>query len=108
MRTHLLLWELEDVQVVTMCDPTMFGKDKIQDILQELDGDSPWPPEGLEFSTLWCRAVRFDVAKWRVQLRDFPQPLMDSRHIHFWGKLAAAEILATKRSKKHLFLIDFN
>ena len=81
-----------------MADPTMHGKDKIVQVLQELDPDSPWPVDGLEFSTLWCRSVRFDVSKWRVQLRDFPQPLMDSRNIHFWGKLAAGEAQATKRS----------
>lgn len=99
-RTHLLLWELGDVQVIAMADPSMNGKENITAILQELDSDSPWPQEGLEFSTLWCRSVRFDVSKWRVQLRDFPQPLMDSRHIHFWGKLGAAEVQPTKRSKR--------
>ncbi|CAL8115614.1 unnamed protein product [Orchesella dallaii] len=100
MRSHLLLWELHDVHIVALADPTMFGKEKITEILQELDPDSPWPAESLDFNTLWCRAVRFDVAKWRVQLRDFPQPLMDSRQIHFWGKLAAGEVIATKRSKR--------
>lgn len=97
MRSHLLLWELNDVHIVALADPIMFGKEKVIEILQELDPDSPWPVEDLDFTTLWCRAVRFDVAKWRVQLRDFPQPLMDSRQIHFWGKLAAGEAFATKR-----------
>ncbi|CAG7827208.1 unnamed protein product, partial [Allacma fusca] len=98
MRTHLLLWELEDIQMISMADPTMHGKDTVVKILQELDPDSPWPLDGLEFSTLWCRSIHFDVAKWRVQLRDFPQPLMESKNIHFWGKLAAGEAQATKRS----------
>ena len=88
------------MQIISMADPTFHGKETVIQILQELDCDSPWPAEGLEFSTLWCRAVNFDVAKWRVQLRDFPQPLMDSRNIHFWGKLAAAEAAATKRCEK--------
>lgn len=93
----MLLWELHDVHIVALCDPLLLGKEKIIEILKELDPDTPWPPEDLEFTTLWCRSVRFDAANWRVQLRDFPQPLMDSRQIHFWGKLAAGEVVATKR-----------
>ena len=88
------------MQIVAMSDPSMFGKDTIMKIVKELDPDSPWPNEPYDFSILWCRAIRFDVSKWRVQLRDFPQPLMDSRNIHFWGKLCAAEAMATKRSKR--------
>ena len=103
-RTHLLLWELEEVQITTMADPSMFGSEKLKLILQELNPDSPWPSEDLEFSTLWCRQVRFDVNKWRVQLRDFPQPLMDSTNIHFWGKLAAGEAEAPKRSTYKAFV----
>lgn len=80
-----------------MADPSMFGADQVKVLLQELDPDSPWPAEGLEFSTLWCRYVRFEVQKWKVQLRDFPQPLMDSSDILFWGKLAAGEAEAQKR-----------
>jgi len=43
---------------------------------------SPWPEEGLEFSTLWCRSVFASFKEWEFQLRDFPQPLMLIRGMH--------------------------
>lgn len=84
--------------IVGMADPSMFGKECLKNIIKELNPESPWPTDGLEFSTLWCRQVRFEAMKWRVQLRDFPQPLMDASKIYFWGKFAAAETEASRRS----------
>jgi len=58
---------------------------------------SPWPEEGLEFTTLWCRAVCASCKEWKFQLRDFPQPLLDIRDLHIWGRLVGAEQEATRR-----------
>lgn len=58
---------------------------------------SPWPEEGLEFTTLWCRAVCASCKEWKFQLRDFPQPLLDIKDLHIWGRLVGAEQEATRR-----------
>jgi hypothetical protein len=35
--------------------------------------------------------------EWKFQLRDFPQPLLDIRDLHIWGRLVGAEQEATRR-----------
>ena len=67
---------------------------------------SPWPEDGLEFTTLWCRSVCASCKEWKFQLRDFPQPLLDIRDLHIWGRLVGAEQEATRRGKVYIFLTD--
>ena len=52
---------------------------------------SPYPEEGLEFITLWCRMVNVSAEKLLFQLRDFPMPLLEVKALHLWGRLIGAE-----------------
>lgn len=58
---------------------------------------SPWPEEGLEFTTLWCRFVVASCREWKFQLRDFPLPWLEINELNLWGRLVGAEQEATKR-----------
>lgn len=95
-RTRLFAWTVSDLQLIALADPALHGKSNAVNILSAIDPErfefiffdvflnflwgfflcSPWPEEGLEFSTLWCRSVFASFKKWEFQLRDFPQPLM--------------------------------
>lgn len=59
--------------------------------------DSPWPQEGQEFSTLWCRMISASCAEWKFKLRDYPQSLLDMSDLEIWGRLIGAEQKASKR-----------
>ena len=59
--------------------------------MRAMDLDSPWPEEGVAFTTMWCRHVRATCARWRFLLRDFPQPLLDINELLLFGRLAGAE-----------------
>lgn len=67
--------------------------------MKEIDHDSPWPEEGIEFSTLWCRVVSLKCQEWKFQLRDFPQPLMHIRQCFICGQLVGAEQVAPRRGE---------
>lgn len=67
--------------------------------MKEIDADSPWPEEGIEFSTLWCRVVSLKCQEWKFLLRDFPQPLLDIRQCYICGQLVGAEQSAPRRGK---------
>lgn len=58
---------------------------------------SPYPDEGLEFTTLWARKVRCTVTSWTWQMRDFPQLPLSVRELHVWGFLIGAEQEASQR-----------
>ena len=60
---------------------------------------SPYPEEGLEFTTLWCRYVNFSTESWMFLLRDYPTPMLEIRDWHMWGRLIGAEQVASKRGK---------
>ena len=57
---------------------------------------SPFPDD-LEFVTQFCRMVNVSCSVWTLQLRDFPQPLMEWRDKHMFGRLVAAEQRGTDR-----------
>jgi hypothetical protein len=82
-----------------LADPSIHGAENVIKVMKEIDGDSPWPEEKLEFTTLWCRVVSLRCKEWKFQLRDFPQPLLDIRQCYICGQLAGAEQVAPRRGK---------
>lgn len=67
--------------------------------MREIDSESPWPEDPLEFSTLWCRMVSFKCREWKFHLRDFPQPLLLIRQCYIYGQLVGAEQMAPRRGE---------
>ena len=65
---------------------------------------SPYPEDGLEFTTLWCRQVHASVDCWQFKLRDYPTPWLDIQDLHIWGRLVGAEQMPTKRGRLLLTL----
>lgn len=68
-RTRLFAWILTDLQIMAMADPSIHGKDNVTAMMREIDVDSPWPEEGLDFVTLWCRAINVSCSEWKFMLR---------------------------------------
>lgn len=99
-RTRLMAWIMSDLEILALADPSIHGAEKIVSVMTEIDPDSPWPEEGVEFSTLWCRSITASCAEWKFQLRDFPQPWLDIGQLHMWGRLVGAEQVATRRAKR--------
>ncbi|KAI5720179.1 hypothetical protein M8J77_003057 [Diaphorina citri] len=99
-RTRLFAAVMNDVEILAMSDPAIHGAENIVKIMTDIDQDSPWPEDGVEFSTLWCRAVTFSCREWKFLLRDFPLPWLDIGQLHLWGRLVGAEQEATRRAKR--------
>ncbi|CAH1405429.1 unnamed protein product [Nezara viridula] len=99
-RTRLFAWLVSDLQLLALTDPTIHGPENVVDNMTQIDPESPWPAEGLEFSTLWCRAVVINCKELKFQLRDFPQPWLDLRELQMWGKVVGAEQIPTRRAKR--------
>ncbi|XP_066979648.1 LOW QUALITY PROTEIN: protein hobbit [Macrobrachium rosenbergii] len=98
MRTQLFTWKMEDVVIFAMADPTFHGTQRVVQHMIDIDPESPWPEEGLEFSTLWCRMISASCAEWKFKLRDYPQELLDMKDLEIWGRLIGAEQRAIKRA----------
>ncbi|KPJ19107.1 UPF0378 protein KIAA0100 [Papilio machaon] len=90
-RTRLVACCLSALRVLALADPSVHGAHNAQARLRHIDWDSPWPEEGIDFNTLWCRSVSVQCAQWQLRLRDFPQPLLSMTHLRLWGTLLAAE-----------------
>lgn len=99
-RTRLFAWIMSDLELIALADPSIHGAQNVVNVMTEIDTDSPWPEEGVEFSTLWCRSVAASCREWKFQLRDFPQPWVDIGQLHLWGRLVGAEQVATRRAKR--------
>ncbi|CAG9838728.1 unnamed protein product [Diabrotica balteata] len=97
-RTRLFAWHMTNVEILILADPTIHGRENVIRTMREIDHDTPWPEEHMEFSTLWCRVISFRCAEWKFLLRDFPQPLMNVRKCYIWGQLVGAEQVAPKRA----------
>lgn len=99
-RTRLFAAVMNDVEILAMSDPSIHGAENVVKIMTDIDQDSPWPEDGVEFSTLWCRSVIFSCREWKFQLRDFPLPWLDIGQMYLWGRLVGAEQEATRRAKR--------
>lgn len=103
-RTRLFAWCMSDVKIMALADPSIHGTENVVRIIREIDPDSPWPEEGLKFTTLWCRSVSMSCKEWKYQLRDFPQPLLDITELHLFGCLVGAEQEAPRRAKRDVVI----
>ncbi|GBN08188.1 Protein KIAA0100, partial [Araneus ventricosus] len=100
MRTSLCTWTLEDVDILAIADSSYHGTERVVNRMKLLDPESPYPEEGLEFTTLWARKVRCSVTSWVWQMRDFPQVPLNIRELNLWGFLIGAEQEAAPRAKR--------
>ncbi|CAN7988597.1 unnamed protein product [Ixodes pacificus] len=100
LRSRLVRWQFEQFELLALADPSYHGTQRVVELIQHLDPESPYPEEGLEFSTLWCRKVNGSIKAVTCQLRDFPQLLLDWRDFNWWGTLAGAEQEASHRAKR--------
>nr|XP_036671213.1 protein KIAA0100 [Drosophila suzukii] len=104
VRTRLLAWIMTDVNIMAMADTSIHGYDNVTRMMREIDHESPWPEEGLEFSTLWCRGVNISCTEWKFMLRDFPQPMFCVKSMRLYGNLCGAEQMGSKRAKRDVFI----
>ncbi|KAF5270674.1 hypothetical protein FQA39_LY01412 [Lamprigera yunnana] len=103
-RTRLFAWNMTDIEIMVLADPSLHGTDNVIKIIREIDSDTPWPEEPMEFSTLWCRVVSLRCREWKFELRDFRQPLLDIRQCYICGQLAGAEQVAPRRATRDVFI----
>ncbi|XP_058458931.1 protein hobbit isoform X2 [Malaya genurostris] len=99
-RTRLIAWIMTDLEILAMADPSVHGTDNAVRMIREIDAESPWPEEGIEFVTLWCRAVNVSCTEWKFMLRDYPQPMFHVKAMHLFGYLAGAEMAPPRRAKR--------
>ncbi|XP_076649590.1 bridge-like lipid transfer protein family member hobbit isoform X1 [Halictus rubicundus] len=99
-RTRLFAWSMLDLEILALADPSVNGTERAVNALREMDAETPWPEDGLEFSALWVRGISLKCAEWKLQLRDFPQPLLLVESLSVWGRLAGAEALAPPRARR--------
>ncbi|EDW79258.1 uncharacterized protein Dwil_GK25563 [Drosophila willistoni] len=104
VRTRLLAWIMTDVEIMAMADPSIHGYENVTRIMRDIDSESPWPEEGLQFTTLWCRGVNISCSEWKFMLRDFPQPMFYVKSMRLYGNLCGAEQMASKRAKRDVFI----
>ncbi|KAG8300516.1 hypothetical protein J6590_074429 [Homalodisca vitripennis] len=104
-RTRLFAWIMSEVEIIALADPSIHGAENVVKVMTEIDCDTPWPEEGVEFSTLWCRSVTASCVEWKFQLRDFPQPWLDIGQLHMWGRLVGAEQMATRRGQSTVVVV---
>ncbi|XP_014209605.1 protein KIAA0100 [Copidosoma floridanum] len=98
-RTRLFAWTMLDLEIIALADPSIHGLEHAIRSLKEMDPESPWPDD-LEFNTLWVRGIALKCLEWKLQLRDFPQPLLLVEGLSIWGRLAGAEALAQPRARR--------
>lgn len=103
-RTRLFAWIMNDMQIMAMADPSIHGTDNVTRMMREIDNESPWPDEGLEFVTLWCRAVNVSCSEWKFMLRDYPQPMFLVKQMRLFGNLCGAEQLAPRRARREVVI----
>lgn len=91
MRKALLTWTMSDLELVALANESFHGAEQVLQQIQELDSTSPFPTEGLELLTHWCRMVRGSVKTFFVRIRDYPRYLFEIRDWRLSGQFAGAE-----------------
>ena len=97
MRTRLMELSFSAVEFFILSDSSLTGKQTMCDFMMEVEPDAVWPFD-LDFSTMYFKWLRFECKSAFVRLRDYPQPLIDLRHVLFWGKVCLAEQMPTPRA----------
>ncbi|CAD0197042.1 unnamed protein product [Chrysodeixis includens] len=97
-RARLVACCLARFTLLALADTTLHGAHNATAKLRDIDYDSPWPEDGIEFTTLWGRSINMGCAQWQLLLRDFPQPLLSMSELRMWGTLMAAEEQAPPRA----------
>ncbi|XP_064647364.1 protein hobbit-like isoform X2 [Lineus longissimus] len=100
LRTALFTWKMDAFELIAMADRAFHGKENCVKHMKDIDKDSPYPEEGLEFNTLFCRMINTSVKTWTISLRDYPQPFFDYKDMHVWGRFMAAEQEGAPRAKR--------
>ncbi|KAJ7405898.1 protein KIAA0100 [Pitangus sulphuratus] len=91
MRRALLTWTLAHLELVAMADESFHGTERVLEQMRDLDDVSPFPPEGLEMVTQWCRMMKGRVSSFFVRIRDYPRYLFEIRNWQLSGRLIGAE-----------------
>ncbi|XP_011503485.1 PREDICTED: UPF0378 protein KIAA0100 [Ceratosolen solmsi marchali] len=99
-RTRLIAWTMLDLEIIALVDPSIYGLEHATRTLQEMDPETPWPEDGLEFNTFWVRGIALKCREWKLQLRDFPQAFLLVEALNIWGRLAGVEALAPPRARR--------
>ncbi|XP_035224476.1 protein KIAA0100-like isoform X2 [Stegodyphus dumicola] len=100
MRTSLCTWRLDDIEFIAIADTSYHGTERVIRCMKLLDAESPYPEEGIEFTTLWARKIRCTAKSWTWQMRDFPQMPLQIRELNIWGFLIGAEEEASHRARR--------
>nr|XP_060612641.1 bridge-like lipid transfer protein family member 2 [Anolis sagrei ordinatus] len=91
MRKALLTWTMAGLELTALASENFHGPEKVLEQIRELDAASPFPSEGLDLITHWCRMVKGSVQTFFVRIRDYPRYLFEIRDWRLSGRLAGAE-----------------
>ena len=65
------------VELSFLADQSIHGKEKVVAAMRDMDADSPYPKDGVDYSTLWCRFIHWTFKDITMKLHDYPQPLVE-------------------------------
>eukprot|EP00095_Tigriopus_kingsejongensis_P007219 maker-scaffold1825_size27015-snap-gene-0.8 protein:Tk07219 transcript:maker-scaffold1825_size27015-snap-gene-0.8-mRNA-1 annotation:"upf0378 protein kiaa0100-like" len=98
-RTRLMQACYNSLKLHILSDQSLAGWDNMTRFMKAVEPDLVWP-ENISFSTILAKWVRFECKNAFLKLRDFPQPLIDMRHLLFWGKVVFADESPSQRAKR--------
>ncbi|KFP30964.1 UPF0378 protein KIAA0100, partial [Colius striatus] len=104
MRRALLTWTLAHLELVAMADESFHGTERVLEQMRDVDGVSPFPAEGLEMVTQWCRMMKGRVGSFFVRIRDYPRYLFEIRNWQLSGRLIGAEQCGQPCSRRRQLL----
>ncbi|XP_042298610.1 protein KIAA0100 homolog [Sceloporus undulatus] len=91
MRKALITWTMSHLELAALASENFHGPEKVLEQIRELDTASPFPPDGLDLITHWCRMVKGSAQTFFVRIRDYPRYLFEIRDWRVSGRLAGAE-----------------